>query len=140
MPDAGVGSNQRVDLWLWYARIAKSRTLAQNLVGRGKVRVNRAKIDKTSTLVKIGDVLTVVLGPTVRSLEILAIGVRRGPAPEAQLLYRDLSPAAPRATIGAKPGEGVEPNSATAVRSEGTGRPTKRERRQIIKFKERSSL
>ncbi|HEY8194086.1 MAG TPA: RNA-binding S4 domain-containing protein [Hyphomicrobium sp.] len=139
MPDAGVGSNQRVDQWLWHARITKSRTLAQNLVGRGKVRLNRAKIDKASTLVKAGDVLTVVLGPTVRSLEILAIGVRRGPATEAQLLYRDLTPA-PLTAIGAKSAEGIERNSATAVRSEGSGRPTKRERRQIIKFKDRSSL
>jgi ribosome-associated heat shock protein Hsp15 len=139
MPDAGVGSNQRIDQWLWHARITKSRTLAQNLVGRGKVRLNRAKIDKTSTLVKPGDVLTVVLGPAVRSLEILAIGVRRGPATEAQLLYRDLTPA-PRVAIGAKSAEGIERNSATAVRPEGAGRPTKRERRQIIRFKDRSSL
>ena len=140
MTDAGVGSNQRIDQWLWHARITKSRTLAQNLIGRGKVRLNRAKIDKPSTLVKSGDVLTVVIGPAVRSLEILAIGMRRGPATEAQLLYRDLTPAAPRATLGAKTGEGVERNSATAVRSEGAGRPTKRERRQIIKFKDRSPL
>ena len=78
MGPAGVSSSQRVDQWLWFARITKSRTLAQDLISRGKVRLNREKIDKPSTLVKPGDVLTLVVGPAVRSLEIVGIGHRRG--------------------------------------------------------------
>ena len=90
--DANAGSLQRIDRWLWFARIAKSRTLAQALIERGKVRINRVKIDKTSTTVGPGDVLTLSLGPRVLSIEILGIGSRRGPAAEAQALYRDLAP------------------------------------------------
>jgi ribosome-associated heat shock protein Hsp15 len=137
MAAAGAGSNQRVDQWLWFARITKSRTLAQDLVARGKVRVNRIKIDKPSTLVKPGDVLTLVIGPAVRSLEILAIGTRRGPAAEARVLFHDLAPsppsAAPQPGVTGVPGE--IPKSA--VRPDGAGRPTKRDRRQIDKLKGR---
>ena len=79
MSASGAGPNQRIDQWLWFARITKSRTLAQDLIARGKVRLNRTKIDKPSTVVKPGDVLTLVVGPAVRSLQIL--GVTRGNVP-----------------------------------------------------------
>jgi ribosome-associated heat shock protein Hsp15 len=132
-------SLQRIDQWLWFARIAKSRTLAQALIARGKVRVNRVKIDKTSTTVKPGDVLTLSLGPRVLSIEILGIGIRRGPAPEAQALYRDLTPKpAPR-----QPGDsaGLQPvdevTMGSAPRPQGSGRPTKRERRLLDKLRGR---
>ncbi len=91
VPDAGPAAFQRIDQWLWFARIAKSRTLAQALIERGKVRVNRIKIAKTSAVVRPGDVLTLSLGPRVISIEIIGIGARRGPAVEAQALYRDLT-------------------------------------------------
>ena len=138
-PDTGsvanAGSLQRIDRWLWFARIAKSRTLAQALIERGKVRINRVKIDKTSTTVRPGDVLTLSLGPRVLSIEILGIGSRRGPAAEAQALYRDLAPQRPK-TISDKPGE-TEAISRQALRPEGAGRPTKRERRLTDKFRGR---
>ncbi|HVZ04782.1 RNA-binding S4 domain-containing protein [Hyphomicrobium sp.] len=140
MGPTGPGANQRIDQWLWFARITKSRTLAQALVVRGKVRVNRIKIDKPSTPVKPGDVLTLVLGPTVRSLEIVAIGARRGPATEARLLFNDLIKVSPRASSR----ETIVSDSLDAppsgVRAGGTGRPTKRERRQIDRLKSRSEL
>lgn len=136
--DANAGSLQRIDRWLWFARIAKSRTLAQALIERGKVRINRVKIDKTSTTVRPGDVLTLSLGPRVLSIEILGIGSRRGPAAEAQALYRDLVPQRPK-TISDKPGETeqAEAISRQALRPEGAGRPTKRERRLTDKFRGR---
>jgi ribosome-associated heat shock protein Hsp15 len=130
-----VDTIQRVDQWLWFARIAKSRTLAQALVARGKVRINRNRLEKPSATVKPGDVLTLTLGPTVRILEILAIGTRRGPASEAQLLYRDLAPPPSRAISGTR--EPSESLAAQAVRLDGAGRPTKRERRQTDKLKGR---
>jgi ribosome-associated heat shock protein Hsp15 len=130
-----VDTIQRVDQWLWFARIAKSRTLAQALVARGKVRINRNRLEKPSATVKPGDVLTLTLGPTVRILEILAIGTRRGPASEAQLLYRDLAPPPSRAISGTR--EPSEALAAQAVRLDGAGRPTKRERRQTDKLKGR---
>jgi ribosome-associated heat shock protein Hsp15 len=135
MIDPAAGATQRVDQWLWFARIAKSRTLAQALVARGKVRINRTRIEKPSATVKPGDVLTLALGPTVRVLEILAIGARRGPATEAQLLYRDLAPPPSLAASGARKENEVRP--AQAIRLDGAGRPTKRERRQTDKLKGR---
>lgn len=134
MGPAGVNSSQRVDQWLWFARITKSRTLAQDLISRGKVRLNREKIDKPSTLVKPGDVLTLVVGPAVRSLEIVGIGYRRGPATEAQSLFLDHTPPKVRPEAA----ETAMQSKQSAVRPEGSGRPTKRDRRQIDKLKGRS--
>ncbi len=137
MPDVGRQASQRIDQWLWFARIAKSRTLAQALIERGKVRVNRLKVDKTSMAVRPGDVLTLSLGPRVVSIEILAIGSRRGPASEAQTLYRDLvsRPPSPSEISG----ETRETQSIVrqAMRADGSGRPTKRERRLTDKFRGR---
>jgi ribosome-associated heat shock protein Hsp15 len=135
MSGAAAGSVQRIDQWLWFARVVKSRTLAQALIARGKVRLNRSKLDKPSTTVKPGDVLTLSLGPTVRTLEVLAIGARRGPAIEAQMLFRDLAPAPSRAISGARKSDDTA--RPQAVRLEGAGRPTKRERRQTDKLKDR---
>jgi ribosome-associated heat shock protein Hsp15 len=117
-------ATQRLDKWLWFARVTKSRTLAAELVASGKVRLNRDKIDKPSQTVRPGDVLTVGLGARVRVLEVVAAGRRRGPATEASTLYRDLAPPAP-----AKPGF-----EAPASREAGSGRPTKRDRRAIDRF------
>ena len=73
----------------------KTRALAASLVSGGKVRVNRHKIAKPSHPVAPGDVLTIALRGHVRVLKLLDPGTRRGPAPEARLLYEDLT--APRA-------------------------------------------
>ena len=72
---------QRVDRWLWFARMIKSRTQAATLVSAGKVRLNGTRIDKPSRNVKPGDVLTFPLGTQVRVLKVLDAGTRRGPAP-----------------------------------------------------------
>jgi ribosome-associated heat shock protein Hsp15 len=138
MPDVGPADLQRIDQWLWFARIAKSRTLAQALIERGKVRLNRIKIAKVSTNVRPGDVLTLALGPRVISIEILGIGTRRGPATEAQALYRDLTARQPT-SVSPVPEEKEEANIqvSQAARTEGSGRPTKRERRLIDKFRGR---
>lgn len=121
-------SSQRVDRWLWFARIVKSRTLAAGLIGDGRVRVNSARVEKASQLVKPGDVLTLTVGARLRILKVQAIGKRRGPSVEAQELYEDLTPPPPpreNAPIVTTPGE----------REAGAGRPTKRDRRQIEKLK-----
>jgi ribosome-associated heat shock protein Hsp15 len=107
---------QRLDKWLWYARLAKTRTLAQRLAVSGHVRINRDKTDSASQPVKTGDVLTVALPGGVRVLKIVATGERRGPAAEARLLYEDLSPPAP-------PRPGAD--------QAGGPRPTKRQRRAL---------
>ena len=84
---------QRLDKWLWYARIVKSRSLAAKLIEGGCVRVNRLRVVKAATCVKSGDVLTATIHDRVRIIEILALGHRRGPAIEAQMLYSELLPA-----------------------------------------------
>lgn len=82
-------SAQRLDKWLWYARITKSRTLATKLIEAGHFRVNRVKAVKGSVTVRCGDVLTAFLQNRVRIIEIVALGERRGPPAEAQALYRE---------------------------------------------------
>lgn len=82
----------RVDKWLWHARLAKSRTFAQELVVAGKVRINREKAGAPAKLVRPGDVLTLALPGAVRVLRMLDCGVRRGPYSEARLLYEELLP------------------------------------------------
>jgi ribosome-associated heat shock protein Hsp15 len=106
---------QRIDKWLWFARVVKSRSLAQKLVAGGKVRVNREKTDQPSRLVREGDVLTITLERQVLVLEIRGAGTRRGPAPEAQTLYLDRSPPVTRETPPVRGGP----------------RPTKRDRRAL---------
>lgn len=121
---------QRLDQWLWFARVVKSRTLAASLITHGKFRVNRQKVEKPSAVVRPGDVITSSVQRTVRVLKIVAIGKRRGPATEAQELYEDITPPAE-----ARPD--MSPNAGPAVREAGSGRPTKKERRQIDKFRGR---
>jgi ribosome-associated heat shock protein Hsp15 len=119
---------QRLDKWLWFARVAKSRTLAATAVAEGKIKVNRVRAEKASQLVKVGDVITSRLTRSVRVLKVAAIGARRGPATEAQRLYEDLTPPPERRNE-------EEPSAAWAGRAPGAGRPTKRERRQIDELK-----
>jgi len=118
---------QRIDRWLWYTRLLKSRTLAAALVTSGRLRVNGERIAKASRLVRSGDVLTFPLGPHIRVVKVVGPGTRRGPAPEARALYEDLAPLQPRAT--------EEEAAAGPVRDAGTGRPTKKERRQTETLK-----
>jgi ribosome-associated heat shock protein Hsp15 len=81
---------QRVDKWLWHARIVKTRTLAQKLVTAGHVRINRRKVDQAGHAVKIGDVLTIRRERDVLVYRIEAISDQRGPYAEARKLYTDL--------------------------------------------------
>lgn len=118
-------STQRLDKWLWFARVAKSRTLAAQLVLDGKVRINRTRAGKPAQTVRPDDVLTIAVRGHVQVLRILAPGVRRGPPVEARLLYEVLAPAS------TAPG----PDRA-AQRAHGTGRPSKRESRLLRRLSE----
>jgi ribosome-associated heat shock protein Hsp15 len=122
-PDPTIAAEtQRVDKWLWFARVAKTRTQAAALVSEGKVRINREKTDRPSQLVRRGDVLTIAVHGRVRVLEVLAAGERRGSSSDAQAIAKDLTP-----TRVSAPAPAELPQ---AVREAGSGRPTKRERRQ----------
>jgi ribosome-associated heat shock protein Hsp15 len=88
MTDTTSAPGQRLDKWLWFARVVRSRTLAAQMVGGGKVRVNRMRVLKPSHLLRRGDILTIAVRGEVRVLQVLAVGERRGSPQEAQLLYR----------------------------------------------------
>ena len=81
----------RVDVWLWRARFFKTRSLAARIVEDGGVRLMRGSartpLDKPSRPVRCGDVLTFAQGPRWLAVKVEALGVRRGPAPEARTLY-----------------------------------------------------
>ncbi len=132
-------ASQRLDQWLWYARFAKSRTLAQALIDRGKVRLNRNRIGKVSQTCKPGDVVTLSLGPRIRIVRVVGLGIRRGPATEAAVLFEELTPQPVPITDRAKTGDGAMNVGGEAlshgVREAGAGRPTKRERRQTERLK-----
>lgn len=123
--DPSESQQQRLDKWLWFARCARTRSLAARLVEDGKVRVNRQKILKPAQTVRPGDVVTAAIGERVRVLKIAAAGRRRGPAEEARTLYEDLTPPVEPASSD---GESTRPASARPM---GAGRPTKRERRKL---------
>lgn len=119
---------QRLDKWLWFSRVSKSRTLAAQLIEDGKVRVNRARVVKPSQTVRAGDVLTIALRGRVQILKVLAAGQRRGPPPEARQLYevvgqQDLGVASQPRPVG-----------AVAKREPGAGPPRKRDRRLMERF------
>lgn len=120
-------SSRRLDQWLWFARFFKSRSLATRICADGRVRVNSAPVAKAHHAIKVGDVLTFAQGARVRVVRVLGLGTRRGPASEAQALYRD--EAAPSASA---------PDRARAPgkRDKGAGRPTKADRRAIDKLQE----
>ena len=105
----------RLDKWLWQARFFKSRSLAAGVVSAGKVRVDGTPVSKPARAVGPGDVLTFPKETDVKVVRIVDCGTRRGPAPEAQALYEDLSP------------EKIK--RPRNPRFEGKGRPTKRDRR-----------
>lgn len=79
----------RIDLWLWYARFYRSRSLAARAVKGSRMRLNRQVIRKVSQPLRIGDVLTIPWNGEIRVIEIAALGERRGPASEARMLYHD---------------------------------------------------
>lgn len=107
----------RVDKWLWHARFFKTRTLAAKIVSGGHVRVNSDKISKPAHAITVGDVLTFAQGNHIHVIEVLALGERRGPAPEAQTLYSDKSP--------------IQEKDPSAPKPQGQGRPTKKDRRNL---------
>ena len=120
---------ERLDKFLFFARAIKSRTLAQKFIETGAVGVNSERTDRSDHKVGAGDVLTMALHNRIVIWRIIDCGTRRGPAPEAQGLYQDLSPAP-------LPREDLSPyDAAIAQRGEGAGRPTKKERRDTDRLR-----
>jgi ribosome-associated heat shock protein Hsp15 len=121
---AADNSKLRIDKWLWAARFFKTRALAVDAIECGKVLLNDARVKPAKTTA-MGDILAIRLGPYLFEVEVLAVSDKRGPAPQAQKLYREtvagrIKREALAAEIKAQP----KP-------SELKGRPTKRDRREI---------
>lgn len=116
-------SRQRLDKWLFFARMAKSRSIAQRRIAAGDVRVNDQKILHASYTVRAGDRVVLAAGTRSRVLIVRAAGARRGPYEEARQLYDDVTPAAQEQQLSNV--------SSHATREAGTGRPTKKQRRVL---------
>jgi len=118
---ADTPNKERVDKWLWHARFFKTRSLATKQVVGGHVRLNGNRISKASQVVVAGDTLTFAQARQIKVVEIKAIAVRRGPAPEAQALYNDLTP--------------IEETAGKPDFTRRLGRPSKQDRRSVILLK-----
>jgi ribosome-associated heat shock protein Hsp15 len=121
----------RLDKWLWAVRIFKTRTLAANLVKQGKVKVNKTHA-KPSTILTIGDVLEVKKGNFLLTFKIEQIIEKRVGAPIAQTCYLDLTPQEEYDKF-----KNWSLLSGLEFREKGSGRPTKKDRRNIDDLKER---
>jgi ribosome-associated heat shock protein Hsp15 len=119
----------RLDKWLWHARFFKTRSLASQYCLSGRLRVNGVPTAKAHYAARVGDVLTFPLGDDIRVVKIVALGERRGPAPEAQTLYEDLTVRTPRRETA--------DDDSPAAREPGAGRPTKSDRRAIDRLMDR---
>jgi ribosome-associated heat shock protein Hsp15 len=132
---ATAAGTQRLDKWLWFARLVKTRTLAADIVSAGKVRLNRVRIDKPAQTVRAGDVLTLNLNRRIQLVRVLGIAERRGPSAAARALYEELTAEGdvikPQSS-SSPPGAGRQPGEGCPIRRPvGSGRPTKKERREI---------
>lgn len=117
---------ERLDKWLWAARLYKTRALAVEDIAKGRVQVN-GQVAKAARELRPGDRIALRQGPLTRSLEVLGLSLLRGPAPVAQALYRETPESlAARLAAAEQRRQGVEP-----AHSIEQGRPTKRDRRQL---------
>lgn len=77
----------RIDKWLWHARLCRTRIVAQHQAAAGLIRLNGRRVERASTRVRPGDVMTLTMGAEVLVVRVVKLGARRGPAPEARALY-----------------------------------------------------
>ena len=119
----------RLDRWLWAARFYKSRSLAADACDGGKIEVNGHSA-KPHKLVRVNDTVVFTHPSGPKELKVLALSEKRGPFSEARLLYEDHSPPPP-------PREKPFYVAPPPLRGQGTGRPTKRERRETERLRGR---
>lgn len=122
-------SGVRIDKWLWAARFFKTRSLATDAVGGGKIKLNGAPT-KASRDVKIGDRLDIFNGDTRWEVVVRTLSEKRGPASEARLLYEETPD-----SMAAREAEQMRRKFTVEPSADIHGRPTKRDRRQIDRFR-----
>ena len=118
--------SMRLDKWLWCARFYKTRSLAVEEIGKGRVTVN-GQATKAARELRVGDSLALRQGPVARTVIVRALSNMRGPAPVAQQLYEE-TPESISARAQAAEARRLAPEPAAALRE---GRPTKRDRRDM---------
>jgi len=121
----------RIDKWLWAARFFKTRSLAADAIGAGKVEVNDERV-KPAKPIQLGDTISVRLGPYLHVVRVRGLSERRGPATVAATLYEET---AESVAARAKLAEQLRIAPAAFVYEE-KGRPTKRDRREIDRFRD----
>ena len=121
----------RIDKWLWAARFFKTRSLAAEAIAAGKVEVNDERV-KPAKLIQLGDSVSVRLGPYLHVVNVRGLSERRGPATVAATLYEET---AESSAARAKLAEQLRMAPAAFVYEE-KGRPTKRDRREIDRFRD----
>lgn len=120
----------RIDKWLWAARFFKTRSLASEAISRNRVRISGQRI-KASRLVQIGDVIQIEKIPYEFAVTVLALNDQRRPASEAQALYEETADSQlARQTLS----ERLRSDRMAHTGLAGAGRPSKKQRRQIIRF------
>lgn len=118
----------RLDKWLWCARFYKTRSLATEEIGKGRVTVN-GQLAKPARDLRRGDTVALRQGPVARTVHVLGLSGARGPAPVAQLLYEETADSIVAREKAAELRR-LAPEPAAALHE---GRPTKRDRRKIDK-------
>lgn len=126
-PLPGLTDRLRLDKWLWAARFFKTRGLAADEIDKGRIQVN-GQVAKASRELRAGDVVGIRQGPVERTVVVRALSTVRGPAPQANLLYEETAESiATRLAAAEQRKTAAEP--ANAIEH---GRPTKRDRRQLV--------
>jgi len=129
LADVSPLDRQRIDKWLWHARVVRTRSAAATLVASGLVRLNGVRVEAASRAVRTGDVLTVALDRSVQVLKVVGFAERRGDATAARAICENMTE--PPASAAPRP---------PALREPGASRPTKRDRRAIERFTGRDEI
>jgi ribosome-associated heat shock protein Hsp15 len=131
MHDDGDNEEVRLDKWLWAARFFKTRSLAAEAITGGKIEINGERA-KPSRVVRLGDKLNIRRGPFEWTIIVKQVSRRRGPAPQAQLLYEETEDSRRKREAAA-----AQMKLERGVEFDAPGRPSKRDRREIAKFTRR---
>jgi len=123
------GDRHRIDKWLWHVRLLKTRSLAADAVGGGKVKIDGERV-KPAHEVRVGQRISVTLGERAMEIEVLRLPTRRGPATDAQACYAETAASMERSARHRE-----QRRLATLTRPQPDHRPDKRERRQLERLR-----
>jgi len=127
--DRASEDRHRIDKWLWHVRLFKTRSLAADAVGGGKVKIDGERV-KPAHEVRVGQQVSITLADRAIEVQVLALPPRRGPAPQAQACYAETAQSAERAAKNRE-----QHRLASLARPQPDHRPDKRERRQLERLR-----